>query len=371
MTPPDESQAARSPSGPSQGEVIMLAGLACVIFVGVISLLTNYFVLVDGFADSSAYMSVGSAIRRWDFHGLSILQFWGLPYLMALTSILTRASDRTSLLLISFVSYFVSIWLAHRLWGGWVAGFFAVINFDWMQRAFLGGAEPLFVALLLASFLMVRRQRWLPAALLASLSTIVRPLGFLALAAVGIALLWRREYRKLASAALLALVIGSLYIWPLWRYFGNPLAPVTAYQYVDPSTRWIFGFPFYAIIKGTLMYPSPWTNLVLSFGWILFVLTGILAMFMTKHFRDYAKAYPVEVIFAGGYLFLLFCYNSPIFARGNFARFAVPVIPFVAVALYAWIPKSRPALWVLGAISPVLAACSAVGINNVLHMLAH
>ena len=63
-----------------------------------------------------------------------------------------------------------------RLWGGWVAGFFAILNFDWMQRSYLGGSEPLFVALLFASFLAIRKERWWLACVLASLSTVVRPL---------------------------------------------------------------------------------------------------------------------------------------------------------------------------------------------------
>jgi hypothetical protein len=90
-------------------------------------------------------MPVASAIRHWNFQGLVVKQFWGLPYFMAAISTLTRVSDRTALLLVSFISYFVSVALAYRLWGGWVAGFFSLLNFDWLQRSFLGGSEPLFV----------------------------------------------------------------------------------------------------------------------------------------------------------------------------------------------------------------------------------
>ena len=36
----------------------------------------------------------------------------------------------------------------------------------------------------------------------------------------------------------------------------------------------LFGIPFYAIIRGTILYPAPITNLLLSFGWIAFVLAG-------------------------------------------------------------------------------------------------
>jgi uncharacterized BrkB/YihY/UPF0761 family membrane protein len=41
----------------------------------------------------------------------------------------------------------------------------------------------------------------------------------------------------------------------------------------------------------------------------------------------------------------------------------------VYVALYRWLPKDRRTLWSLAVIGTVLAACSAVGIVNVAHML--
>jgi hypothetical protein len=160
---------------PGQRELFLIAGVSCLVFIAVISVFKNYFQAVNDFGDNSAYIAVASAIRHWDFRGLTIKQFWGLPYLMALVSFVSHASDRSALLVISLGSYFISIALAYRLWGGWVAGFFAVVSFDWFQRAFLGGSEPLFLGLLFSSFLVARRNRWISAALLASLSTVVRP----------------------------------------------------------------------------------------------------------------------------------------------------------------------------------------------------
>lgn len=357
----------------SQVEVLSLALLTCLLFVSVISALSSYPRTVDNFGDSSAYMSVASAIRRWDFQGLTVKQFWGLPYLMALVSTLLRVSDRTSLLLISAVSSFVSAALAHRLWGGWAAGFFAVVNFDWMQRSFLGGSEPLFVALLFSAFLAVRRQRWILAALSASLATTVRPLGILALLALGVVLLGRREYRKAMLAFLVGCAIGLAYMLPLWRLYRDPLATVHSYQQANQAGPHLFGVPFHAMVMGTLLYHSTWTNLLLTFGWILFVLAGMVAAVASRAFRDYAKSHPVEVIFAGAYVLAICSYNYPYWARGSFPRFVIPVIPLVVLALSPWIPKSRALsrglLWGLAVISPILAAASALGIRNVLPIL--
>lgn len=371
--PASEQAAATQPSVPpgglSQNEVLSVALLTGLLFVAVICAQSSYPQKVDDFGDGAAYMSVASAIRHWDFRGLTLKQFWGLPYLMALLSTLLRVSDRTSLLLISSVSSFVSVALAYRLWGGWVAGFFSVLNFDWMQRSFLGGSEPLFVCLLFAAFLAVRRQRWMLATLFASLATTVRPLGVLALVALGLTLLWQHQYRKAVLATLLGSAIGIAYALPLWVVYGDPLATVHSYQRANTLAPALFGIPFRAIIQGTLLYPSPWTNLVLSFGWILFVLAGVAAMIASKAFRDYARSHSVEVIFASTYLFAIYSYNYRYWARGSFPRFAIPIVPLVLVALRPWTPKSRVLLWTLAVFSPILAAISALGVRNLFPFL--
>jgi hypothetical protein len=354
---------------PTFKEICCLVLFGLSVFALTILLFKNYFATVDIFGDSSAYMSVASAIRRWDFHGLAVKQFWGLPYAMAGVSKLTGLSDRTALLLLSLVPSLLAAVLARDLWGGWIAGYFALLNFDWLQRSCLGGSEPLFVCLLFASFVAARRRRWLLASLLASLATIVRPLGVFALLGIGVTLLWQRNLRKFAAATAIGLAVGALYAIPLATYFGDPLATVNSYHSQQWQGGWLFGFPFYAIIKGTLIYPAPWTNLVLSFGWIFLVLGAVVAMATSNKFRAYCRAHPVEAVFLVPYLWCLFTYNYPYWARGDFARFAIPTLPFVLLALYRWLPKDRRILWGLAIVSPVLAAASALGVVNVVHIL--
>jgi hypothetical protein len=84
-------------------------------------------------------------------------------------------------------------------------------------------------------------------------------------------------------------------------------------------------------------------------------------------FHRYAKEHPVEILFALPYTLLIFCYNYPVFARSNFPRFIIPVLPIVFVALATWLPRNRRVIWVLGAVMPTLAALSALGIRNVIH----
>jgi Gpi18-like mannosyltransferase len=315
-------------------------------------------------------MSIAAAIRKWDFHGVFVKHFWGLPYLMAALSSITGLADRSSLLLVSWTSSLAAVFLAYRLWGGWVASVFAMINFDWYQRSYLGGSEPLFVALLFGSFLAIRRQRWLLATFLASLATITRPLGIFLLLGIGISLLRARDWKRLAIAILIGSALGVLYTIPLFLYFHDPLATMHSYQGARAAAAGpLFGFPFYAIIKGTILYPAPLSNLVLTFGWISLVLIGVIAMFSTRHFREYSRQHMPEIIFAAPYLLCIYCYNYPMWARGNFSRFAIPVIPFVLIALRRRLPRDRRLLWLLCPIAAISAASSAVGIKNVAHLI--
>ncbi len=350
---------------PDWRELLCLVAFTALVFVLPIALSRTYFGEVDNFGDNSAYISVASAIRHWNFTGLQVEQFWGYPYVIAVMSLVLHVSERSALLFVSFVSSFLSVFLAQRLWGGWVAGFFAVINFDWMQRSFLGGSEPLFMALLFGAFLAVRKEHWIIAAALAACATTVRPLGIIALFSIGVALLWRREFLKAAIATTVGLVLGTLYVLPLALYFGSPLENVHAY---NPHNA-IFGIPFYAIIKGTMLYSTPWTNLLLTFSWILFVVAGNIAMLTTAKYRAYASKFPVEAGFAVLYLLAVYCYNYPFWARGTFARFVIPALPFVLMAWLRWLPKDRRVLWPLALLFSLLAAASTLGIRNVFHRL--
>jgi len=254
---------------------------------------------------------------------------------------------------------------AYRLWGGWIALFISILNFPWLQLSFLGGSEPLFMALLLGSLLAIRKERWYAAALLASLATVTRPLGVWLLVGIGVALLWRRDWRRLAGTVFIALVIAGLYVLPLKLYIHDPLATVHSYGVLQADSPHLFGIPFRAIILSMQLYPSPWTNLVFTFGWILVVLAGNVAMLWTREFRDYARNHVPEAIFTGLYLLSIYSYNLPRFARGTFPRFAIPILPFVFLALLRWLPKDRRLLWFAAALAAPLAAFSAIGIQNI------
>ena len=133
--------------------VLILWFTTFLVFLLVVSIFRNYFSLVDQFGDNSDYITIAYAIKHWSFQeDLSIKWFWGLSYLVAAVSLFTGASLRTALLLISTLASFATIALACKLWGNWVASFFTLLNFDWIQRSFLGGSEPLFMLHLCGTF---------------------------------------------------------------------------------------------------------------------------------------------------------------------------------------------------------------------------
>jgi hypothetical protein len=346
----------------------LLVFLTSLLFAGTILCFRDYRSAVSGFGDSGAYTEIASAIRRWDFTGVQVKQFWGYPYAMALVSAVTRVSDQASLLLVSFASSFIAIALAYRLWGGWIASLFVVLNFDWMQRSFLGGSEPLFVALLFASFLAARKERWILATCFASLATVTRPVGILALVSIGIVLLGKREYKKFFLCTGIGLLVGMLYLLPFWVYFHDPLYEVHRYKTADWQSGSAIGIPFVAIAESIVHNHAPWTNLLLTTVWMTFVIVGTVAM-ARKGMRQYAFQHAPQFLFAFLYVAFLFTYNSTEWARAEFVRFAIPVIPLLLLSLQEWIPKSRVILWGLGMVSPVLAAASALGIRNVAHIL--
>ena len=360
---------------PTMKEVLALAATCCLLYLAVIAGFSNYWHAVRNFGDNIAYTGTASAIGRWDIASIRIWQFWGLPYAMAAFSFITRTSVWTALLFFSIGSSFVAVFLSDRLWGGWVAGYFAVMSRDWFERTVLGGAEPLFLALVFGSFLAARRQRWLCAALLASLSAVVRPMGIFALAGIGLVLLIQKRYKTLAATVLIGIVVGGLYVTPLKVYQGKALANVHRYGEADGSGGRPVTYPFVELLRRPTAFGSingiddvaagrmTTLNFAWTMLWVVLVTLGVVIMFFNRHFRKLARDHPVELVFCALYCALLFTYNSP-WARVAFARYALPILPFVIVAFEPWIPKDRRLLWVFGLGSAVLAAAATIGLGQ-------
>jgi hypothetical protein len=362
-------------SEPTIREVLLLVCVSGVLFVATAMALRGWQALMLSFGDNVAYREVAAAIRHWDFHGTHIQQFMGYPYAIALASLVLHLPLGFSLWLVAAAASIASTFLVSQLFGARTAAYFALSNFAWLQASFIGGSEPLAVALGISALLSFRRAHYMVAVLLGALATTVRPLMIFTLLGIGITLLSQRRYGAFAKAVALGLAIGLLYVWPLSHYFGDPFLTTHSYTTRDygaaniagPHGR-LFGWPFHGIVVGTMLYPAPWTNLILSFSWIALVVTGSAAMF-SRNLREFWRANPAEAIFCGLYLLAIFCYDYLVWARGSFMRFSIPALPFVFFALLRWLPRDRRVLWCLAGITPVLAACSVIGIRNLFHFL--
>jgi hypothetical protein len=355
---------------PKWQEVLLLVCVCYALYLGLVTLRDNYASTVRVFGDNIPYVQISAAIRHWDFSGLRPKLFWGLPYAMAALTKATGISDLHSLLALSIISSLAVIFLVYRLWGGWVAGFFAVASREWMERSLLGGAEPLFLACIFGAFVAARKERWWLAALLAALGTIVRPMGIFALAGIGISLLLRKDFRNLVVATVIGAVVGFLYILPLKLYVGSSLANVKGYDQADWNGGVPLGVPLVAIVQDAIAGRATKLNLTRTAIWIIAVGASVVVILCSKTLRDGLRKYPVEGLFFVLYVFLLFTYNS-YWARAEFPRFAIPVIPFVVLAFLPWIPRSRALLWAFGIFSAVLSAIETTGFVETIRAIRH
>jgi len=226
----------------------------------------------------------------------------------------------------------------------------------------------LFVFLLFASFWFSRKERWIAASVLAAFATLTRPVGVFALFALGLSLILRKDYKKLLVCTVVAALIGFLYLLPFWISLHDPLFQFHRYKHEDWQSGALVTWPFHIIAVSYLYYTGPWTNVLLTGGWIAL---STLAFFRIglKFYREGLPEHPNEQIFAITYLLFLFCYNSLEWARWDFHRFVIPAIPLVLLTFDRWLPKSRYVLYPTCVVSSILAACSAIGIQKVISSL--
>jgi hypothetical protein len=175
----------------------------------------------------------------------------------------------------------MAVFLVARLFRTWTAAYFAPTNFAWFRCRSLEVLNRWLWPLPWGAFWVFRRRRIFVALWLGSLAVTVR---------------------RLIIFVLVGIVI--LYVLPLAIYFGDVLLTVRRYLSRDHGAAnatgphgHLFGWPFHGIVLGTMIYPAPWTNLVLSFFRMFAVLAGTGMMFSAR-FRAYLKTYPQEAYFA-------------------------------------------------------------------------
>jgi len=323
--------------------------------------------------DNPSYAGESAAIRGGTAQASMARHFLGYSLVAAPVAALLHISDMNALPVVSILASLAAIYLAGELWGAWAAAWFAVINLDWIQRSLLGGAEPLFVALVFACLLAARKDRWTAAATFGALSTVVRPLGIFALAAIGIVLLRRRRFGSLAAAITVSLIAGAAYLGVVHLLFGQSFGNFKWYQSMGLGHDRTF-IPFVTIF---LTYAERYgehqltaKNLVKTLTWMTFTAGGIIAAFWRREMRESMRTVPVEWIFAAMYV-VSFLFFPAWWIEGEFPRYLAPVIPLLLIALRPWLPKDRRVIWIVGLLSVTLSAVEDMPLfRDALHALA-
>lgn len=352
-------------SEPSAREIGLLVAATYLVFVTVVLIFDSFGHRVEVFGDNMSYANAAAAIRDWNPAAISPYHFWGLPYVVALVSLLTGTSTLSSVVVVSVLSSFVALIFVYKLWGGWTTAYFVALSWEWLQRSILGGGEPLFMALIVGAFFSARQGRWNLAALLAAYSTVVRPQGIFVLVGIAVALLAQREWRRLLMATVIGAVVGALYMIPMQIYYGDPLANFHFYQQQDWHTSSPVSIPFVPLVNAVLTSSVPSTTVVRELFWVLLTASGVAAMLATRRFRTFAAAHMVEATFAALFAFFVFSYNSD-WTFLEFARFALPLVPLALFALEPFLPRDRRILWLVAPVSAILAAASALNARDVL-----
>ena len=293
----------------------------------------------------SSYAEAATAIRHWHLNGAAARQFWGYPYAAVLLSfVLPGVPMLVVLVIISAIAGCVAVYLAHRLWGGWIAVYVTAVGWQWVQREAFGGSEPLFMALVLAAFLSTRNERWRRATLWAALATIVRPIGIFALGAILLTALLRRRWVDTALGACIAAAVFGLYCVPL-AFTGDALGNIHWY-----APQMVGGTVWHNLITDQV---SPVRQILVA-GAIATVLVAPLVVFT----REQAGRQAENLFAFGTSCFLVTLNCAP--CAWAFSRFAIVSIPFALVVVRRWLPRDDRVVAVLSILSALIAAAMQV-----------
>jgi hypothetical protein len=355
-----------APKEPSLPEVLLMFAVVLAVHLLMVCRLSNFWDARAPWFDGEKYLEIAAIIRQGNLSGHEMPQhFWGFPYAIAGISKLFSMPEPMALVMISILGSLAACVLVHRLYGGWVAAVFIFVNYQWIALSVEGGSEPLFMCLLYASFLAVRSGRWNTAALLASLSTTVRPVGVFALLSFAAVLAKRKSWRQLAVITLIGLAIGVLYAFPLWLILGSPFANFVAYRSHWGPRGWPLTYPFGALIPSYFIafHEIRWTFFVFSAVWLVVALIGIAATCLPRN-RQLFSLYQSEALFAWIYTLFLITYNDIDIVLA-FDRYLAPGLPLLLFAMRDWIPRDRRLLWGGAVLSALLSAAVVVSFKNV------
>ncbi len=350
-------------AGRTQLRRVMLLALGlftiCLIATGSPSVLMQTLRL---HGDNGAYIAMTAAVRAHDLGAVGPIKFaWGLPFSAALIATALRTSNVEAVATVSIVSALVATFVAFRLWGPWVAAYFTVADFTWLEFSAFGGSGPLSLALLFGALLAARNCRWPMAAMLAALSACVRPAGVLLLPLIGIWALREGGLRTAIITGLSGGIVLLLYFLPLVISFHDPLVGYHGYQQADWNGGPPITYPLGAVFAN-LRNGEHFSNLpakLLKAAYVFLHVAALIFIGCSLKLRQRASSNSLELAFAVVYSTFLLCYNSPHWAGSIYARMLLPVFPIFLWVFERSLPKTRPSIIAIGLVSAVIAMHSA------------
>ncbi len=352
------SSPVRSSFSPSAGwsrtDLARFVASLYLLFAAVILVFDEPRERIRNTGDNTLYAAHTAAIRGAAPPATGATHFLGYPLLVAPVAAVLRIPEIDALPIVSLAGATAAIALAGELWGGWAAACFAVVNLDWVQRSLLGGADPVFASFVFAALLLARGGRWTVASVFGALSTVVRPLGIVSLAAIGLVLLWRKRFQSLATAIAISLVVGALYLALVRSLYGASLANITWYRSMGLGHDRTF-IPFVTLFLPTPGHELTWKNILKAASWTSLMLAAIVAALWRKDMRSALREAPVEWTFGALYA-ASFLFFPAWWIEGEFSRYFSPVIPLCLLALQPWLPERKAIVWLIGVGSVILAA---------------
>lgn len=334
-------------------EVVVTVITAYVLFLLIVFSAGDYTARARKAGDNGSYADEMAAVRG-DRANATARHFVGYPIAAAAVEGAIPLGEPWSLVSVSLASSLLAVVLACRLWGCLPAVFFALMNLDWLQRSLLGGAEPLFAALLFGALLLAREERWAGAAALAAAATIVRPNGIFALIALALVLFQRRRFSNLAAATLIGLAVGSLYLVIVWSVFGRVTGSSDWYLYWGLGRDRTF-VPFATVAVSYADGWLTWKSCAKYLVWMLFTSVSLFRLLRYRRELVMQKDRQVEKLFTALYLgsFLLL---PAWWIEGEYPRYLVPAIPLLFAAVEPYLPVRRSIVWTMSAVSVAVAA---------------
>lgn len=345
----------RSGGGPASFELVLMLAMALGLHVAILSVTHDYWAEVAGWLDNGDYLRIATAVqqRTWTCDPDCPRHAWGFPYAIAAVASGLRLSSIAALVSIGVAASFGALLLVRRLYGGWVAAALIATGFTWIQLAVLGGSEPLFLALLYGTFALARRGRVKTATTLAAFGAMVRPVGAIAIAAMAIDALRRKQIREVWTIGAIAAGLMAVYFVPIFLIARDPQVSVLGYR-EDWFSPLPIGVPLVSLTRDwiSLLDTHP-RAFPITAGWFLLAAAGLWQLWA----QSPQKVEERERLFATIYVLFFFCatYGG---AAYFLPRFLLPAAPIVLAGLEGWIPRSRPLLWALAAASGIVHAGS-------------